>query len=49
MIESQLPEIKYIRFISTMSANGRVVAYFSAEPIYAQMTAQQLQELQKKG
>jgi|JI61114C2RNA_FD_contig_71_1798538_length_2759_multi_3_in_0_out_0_5 multidrug efflux pump subunit AcrB len=49
MIESQLPEIKYIRFISSMSANGRVVAYFSVEPIFAQLTQQQLQQLQQRG
>jgi multidrug efflux pump subunit AcrB len=49
MIESQLPEIKHIRFISSMSTNGRIVAYFSSEPVYANMTPQQLQQLQQKG
>lgn len=34
LIENQLPEIKHIKFISNMSANGRLVAYFSAEPVY---------------
>ena len=30
LIENQIPEIKHIRFISNMSNNGRLVAYFSA-------------------
>ena len=34
IVESKLPNIKGVRFISGLSPNRKLVAYFSAEPLY---------------
>lgn len=33
-MESKLPHLKYIKFISNLSPNGKLISYFSAEPLF---------------
>jgi hypothetical protein len=42
IIESKLPNIKGIRYISELSPNKKFIAYFSAEPLFKENPMDQI-------
>lgn len=49
VIESKLPNIKGITYISELSPNRKMIAYFSAEPVFKENQMEQMaQNMRKK-
>lgn len=47
--ESKLPHIRGIKFISALSPNNKIIAYFAAEPLYRDLPADTVPQKKKKG
>lgn len=47
-IESKLPNIKGISYISELSPNKKMIAYFAAEPIFKENPVDQIAQNMKK-
>lgn len=48
MAENKLPHLKAIKFISPLSPNNKLIAYFSAEPLFKENPADAIPQNKKK-
>lgn len=48
VVEGKLPNIKGITYISELSPNRKMIAYFSIEPLYKESPMDQLANMKKK-
>jgi hypothetical protein len=48
MAENKLPHIKGIKFISGLSPNNKLIAYFSAEPLFKENPADAIPQKKKQ-
>jgi hypothetical protein len=48
VVESKLPHLKGVKFISALSPNNKYVAYFSAEPLFKDNPADLVPQGKKK-